>query len=229
MLTQVLDTPITKLTMGDEINVGNDFFNGRTLSLSVGVAMQVESAHLFLLHTVLEDVLDNKAASFAKRYFMPHTSQSLVHLDHDLRRLTSPTQFEELLPNVACIAVDDGVRNAAKKLADHISLVIFRDGIKSLLNDMAAEGIHAEGNDIAMNGISNGNDLLRSAVLEAALDEKVAKAVDHERIGLVDDGLDNLELLLGGADFQLLLQKDRGLLVVVAYNLVDNVFPVTRD
>lgn len=48
-------------------------------------------------------------------------------------------------------------------------------------------------------------------------------------ISLSDDGLNNLELLLGGADLELLLQEYRGLLVVVAYNLVDDVLPVTVD
>lgn len=31
MLAQVLDAPIAELSMGDEINVGNDFVDGRSL------------------------------------------------------------------------------------------------------------------------------------------------------------------------------------------------------
>ena len=42
-------------------------------------------------------------------------------------------------------------------------------------------------------------------MLEAALDQEVTEAVDHEGIGLVDDGLDNVKLLLGSADLELLL------------------------
>lgn len=39
MLTEMLDAPITELAVGDEVNVGNDFFNRRALSLSVRFAM----------------------------------------------------------------------------------------------------------------------------------------------------------------------------------------------
>lgn len=63
-------------------------------------------------------------------------------------------------------------------------------------------------------------------MLKAALDEEVAEAVDHERIGLLNDGLDDLILLLLGADLQLLLQEDGGLLIVAVDDLVDNVLPV---
>jgi len=45
-------------------------------------------------------------------------------------------------------------------------------------------------------------------MLKAALDEEVAKAVDHQGISLSDDGLDDLILLLRSADLELLLQED---------------------
>jgi hypothetical protein len=91
---------------------------------------------------------------------------------------------------------------------------------------MASEWIEAEGESVTMNSIGNCYDLLRSAVFEAALDQKIAKAIDHKRICLVDNGFDNFELLLGCADFQLLLQKDGSLLVIVTDDFVHNIFPI---
>lgn len=35
MLAQMLDTPVAKLAMGDKIDAGNDFFNGRTLEWKI--------------------------------------------------------------------------------------------------------------------------------------------------------------------------------------------------
>jgi hypothetical protein len=109
---------------------------------------------------------------------------------------------------------------------DHDGLVLLRNAIKRLLNDVASESVHAEIQGMATNSLCNGYYLLRRAMLEAALDQEVAKTVDHEGIGLVDDGLHNVKLLLWRAKFQLLLKKDRGLLIVAADNLVDYVAPV---
>lgn len=63
-------------------------------------------------------------------------------------------------------------------------------------------------------------------MLEATLDEEIAEAVDHKRIRLVDDSVDDLKLLVGCGDLELLLKEDGGLLIVVADNLVDDVLPV---
>lgn len=122
--------------------------------------------------------------------------------------------------------MDDSLRNATEELVHHDGLVLFRDTVKGLLHNVAAEGVHAEVERVAANGLSNGHDLLRATVLEAALHKEIAKTVDHERVGLIDDSLDDLVLLLRCADLELLLQEDRGLLVVAAHDLVDNVAPV---
>lgn len=66
-------------------------------------------------------------------------------------------------------------------------------------------------------------------MLEAALDQEVSKAVDHEGVCLSNNGLDNLVLLLRSSNFELLLKENRSLLVVVADDLVDNVLPVAVD
>jgi hypothetical protein len=65
-------------------------------------------------------------------------------------------------------------------------------------------------------------------VLKTALDKEISKAIDHEWIGLVNNCLDNIMFLFGCADFQLLLQENRGLLIVTADYFVYNIFPITR-
>jgi len=42
-------------------------------------------------------------------------------------------------------------------------------------------------------------------MLEAALNEEIAKAVDHQGVRLGNDGLNDFELLLCSADFEFLL------------------------
>ena len=64
-------------------------------------------------------------------------------------------------------------------------------------------------------------------MLETTLHEEISEAIDHQRISLSNNSFNDLVLLLHRADFELLLQEDGGLLVVVANDLVDDIFPVT--
>ena len=130
---------------------------------------------------------------------------------------------------MACIAVNDRLRDTAQQLMDHDSFVVFGYGVEGFLDDMAAKCIHAEAQCITTDGIGNGNHLLWCSMLEATLYEEVAKTIDHQRVSLGDNSLDDLILLLDRANFELLLQEDGSLLVVVADDLVDDVFPVTCD
>ena len=229
MLTEVLNAPVAELTMGNEVNIRDDFLDGGTLELSARTtSTQLHLTYFLLFHTVLEDVLNDKTTSLAKSNLVPHASKRLVDLDHNLRWLSRPSQLKQLLPDMTSIAVNDSVRNATEELANHVSLVVLRHRIEGFLNDVTPERIHAESNDVAMNGISNSDNLLRSTMLEAALDQEVAETIDHQGVGLVDDRLDNLELLFSGTDLELLLQEDRRLLVIVAHDFVNDVFPITR-
>lgn len=106
------------------------------------------------------------------------------------------------------ISVYDCVRNSSEQLTNHVGFVALWNGIKCLLDDMTTERIHAQGYDIAMDGVSDSNDLIGRAMLEASLDEEVAKTIDHERVGLVNDGFDDFKLLFGSSNLQLLLQED---------------------
>lgn len=211
MLADVLDAPVAELAVGDNIDAGKNFIDAWTL---------------VIVHAVLENVLDDETASLSKRDFVPHATQSLVDELHDKRRLSTPAELEQLLPDVACVAVDNGFRNATQELVNHDGLVLLGHAVKSLLDDMTAESVHAEVQSIAADSLSNCHNLLGRAMLEAALDEEIAESVDHQGIGLVDDGLHNVELLLGRAKLQLLLKKDGSLLVIAADNLVDDVAPV---
>lgn len=110
---------------------------------------------------------------------MPHAAKSLIDIAHDLGRGVTPAELKQLLPNVARIAVDDRLRDTAKQLVDHGSLVLFGNSIKRLLDNMAAKGIHAEIERITTDGLGNCDDLIVGSMLEAALNKEVAEAVDH--------------------------------------------------
>jgi hypothetical protein len=79
---------------------------------------------------------------------------------------------------------------------------------------------------MASNCIGNSNDLLGASVFKTALDEKVAETVDHQRIRLADDRPNDVVFLFSRADFELLLQENGRLLIVVADYLVHDVFPI---
>lgn len=83
--------------------------------------------------------------------------------------------------------------------------MLFRNRVECLLDYVASEWIHTQRKNVTMDGICDRNDLFGSTMLEATLYQEIAKAIDHEWICLVDDGLDDFELLFGCADFQLLL------------------------
>lgn len=189
----------------------------------------VTCTDLVVLQTILKDVLDHQTAGLSQGDLMPHTTKGIVDKLHDLGWGLSPPQLEQLLPDMTGVSVNDRLRDATEQLVDHDGLVVLWDRIERLLNDVATEGIHRQVEGVATDGFGNLDDLLWSAVLEAALNEKVAKTIDHERIGLGNDRLDNIVLLLRGADLELLLKEDGRLLVVVADDLVNNVLPVTVD
>lgn len=160
---------------------------------------------------------------------MPHTLESIVDILHDLRGSVGPAKLKELLPDVASIAVNDRLRDAAEELVNHDLLVVLGDRIECLLDNMAAKGIHREIKGIAPDSLGNLDDLLSRTVLEASLDKEISEAVHHQRIGLGDDGLNNLILLLGSTDLELLLKEDGSLLVIIANDLVNDVLPVAID
>jgi hypothetical protein len=185
MLTDVLDAPVAKLAMSHDVDATENLLDARALMFvnwhSNG---GTENTHLVFLKTVLKYILNNQAASLTKSNFMPHAAKSFVNILHDLRRRLGPAKLKQLLPDMASIAVNNSLWNTAKKLMDHDCLVIFRNRIKRLLNDMAAESIHREVQSVASNGLSNLDDLFRSSVLEAALNQEVTKAIDHQWISL---------------------------------------------
>ena len=160
---------------------------------------------------------------------MPHATESLIDILHDLRRRLSPAKLEKLLPDMTSVAVNDGLRDTTKKFMNHDSLVILWNRVKCLLNDVTAECIHGEIQRVSSNGLSDLDDLFGSTMLKAALNQEVAEAVDHQWICLSNNSFDDIVLLLGSANFELLLKEDRCLLIIVANNLVDNILPVAVD
>lgn len=130
---------------------------------------------------------------------------------------------------MAGVAVNNCLGNAAKQLMDHNRLIVLGNRVKGFLNDVAAECIHGEIQCVASNSFSNLDNLLWSTMFEATLDKEVAKAVNHQRVGLSDNGLDNIILLLSSPNLELLLKKDGCLLIIIANNLIDNILPVAVD
>jgi hypothetical protein len=228
VLADVLDAPVSELAMGNNVNVGEDLLDTGALLEHVSKTSKSwrGAMHLVLFKAIFKDVLDDEAAGFTQSYLMPHAHKRLIDILHDLRGGFSPPKLKKLLPDMTSVSMDDRLRDPAQKLMNHDSLEVFRNRIESLLNNMAPERIHGEVQGVASNGLGNVDDLFRRSVLKATLHKKVAKAVDHERIGLSHDSLDNLELLLGGTDLELLLQEDGSLLIIVANDLVDDILPV---
>jgi hypothetical protein len=130
VLTNVLDAPVAELTVGDNVNVCQDLFNARALDNTLAMTFLTDSSwyqtHFVLLQAVLENVLHHKATSLAQGNLMPHASKSLIDKFHDLRRRLGPTQLEELLPDMAGVAVNNRLGDAAEKLVDHDGLVVLR-------------------------------------------------------------------------------------------------------
>lgn len=91
---------------------------------------------------------------------------------------------------------------------------------------MATKRIHRQAERVAANGLRDLDYLLGSTMLKASLNQEVAETVYHQGMSLDNDGVNDLVLLLGRSDLELLLQEYGGLLVVDAYDLVDNVLPV---
>ena len=190
MLADVLDAPIAKLAMSDNVDACKHF---------------IDALALVFVDAVLEDVLDDEAPCFSEGYLMPHATKSFVNVSHDLRRRVAPAQLEELLPDMTSVAVDDRLGDATEKLVHHYRLVLFWNAVKSLLDYMAAKRIHAEVESIPTDCLRDSNHLFWRPVLEAALNEEVAEAIDHKWVRLVDDSVHNLKLLVSRADFELLL------------------------
>lgn len=85
MFADVLDTPIAKLTVSDNVNACKNLFNAGTLtSVSKSASDWGWKAHLVFLKTVLKDVLNYEATSFTQSNLVPHTLQSFVDKLHDL-------------------------------------------------------------------------------------------------------------------------------------------------
>lgn len=71
-------------------------------------------ACLVLFEAVLKDVLNDQATSLTKSNLVPHATESLVDVLHNLRWRLGPAKLEKLLPDVASIAVNDSLRDTTK-------------------------------------------------------------------------------------------------------------------
>lgn len=224
VFADVLDTPVSELPVGDDVDADEDLINARALHRTINIhrAAVDDATCLIFFQAILKDVLHNQAASLSKRNLMPHSAKCFVHISHDLRRGIAPAKLEQLLPDVTSIAVDDSLRDATQQFVNHDRLVLLRHCIEGLLYDVAPERVHAEIESIATNRIGDLDHLSWSAMLKAALNQEVAEAVNHERVGLSYNGFDKLKPVLRCAYFELLLEKDGRLLIGIANDPHDN-------
>jgi hypothetical protein len=199
---------------------------GRWLVVSTFLFIQKGVAYLVFLETVFKHVLNNKTTSLTQCNLMPHAAKGFIDILHDLGRRLGPTEFEELLPDMAGITVNDCLRNSTEEFMNHNSLVVLRDAVERFLNHMTAESIHGQIQGIATNRLCNFDYLFRGAIFETPLNEEVAKAIDHQWISLGNNGLYNVILLLRSTDLQLLLEEYGCLLIVVAHNFIHDILPV---
>ena len=211
MLTDVLDAPVAELAVGDDVDARQHL---------------VDAWAFVFFETILEDVLDHKTASLAESHLMPHAAKCFVDVRHNLGRRVAQTKLEQLLPHVAGVSVDDCLGTATEEFVHHECLVLLRHIVVGLLDNVAAERIHAQVESVAADGLSDGNHLFRHTVLKASLNQKVAKAIDHERTCLVNDGLYDVVLLFRCANLEFLLEKNRSLLIIAINDPVDDTFPV---
>lgn len=161
--------------------------------------------YLLFLHTVLENVLHHQTAGFTQCNFMPHSTECLIHLGHDLRGIATPAELKKLLPNMASIAVNHRLWDSAEKLVYHHSFILLWHAVKGLLDDMTAKRIHAQSEGISSDCIGNGHNLFRGSMLKTTLDEEVTESIDHKWVRLSSNRLDDIKLLFSCTDFELLL------------------------
>jgi hypothetical protein len=107
--------------------------------------------YLVFFKTVLEDILDNQATGLAKSNFVPHATECIVDILHDLRWRLSPTKFKELLPDMASITMNHRLRDAAEQLMNHDGLIVLWNRVKCLLNDVTSESVHGEVQGVTTN------------------------------------------------------------------------------
>lgn len=191
MFADVLNTPISKLSPCQDINLNEYFVNGRSLNscelYHVLVWMPEEGksgvsremANLLVLDAILKNILYYETACLAQGNLMPHAFQSLIYFEHDLRGLITPAKLEQFLPNMACIAMDHRFGDSSKKFMHHHGLVFFGDTVKGFLDDMASKRVHAEAQSIASYRIRDGNYLFRRTMFKASLHEKIPESVHH--------------------------------------------------
>lgn len=231
MFTNVLDAPVSELAMGDDVDIGEYFFDAWALQSHCQYysAVSLRLCYLVVFKTVLKDVLNDQTARLSEGNLVPHAPQGVVDILHDLRRRLSPTKLKELLPHMAGVTMNNSLRDAAQELMHHDCLVIFGDRVKRLLDHVASKRVHGKVQGVPSDGVRDLDHLLGSPMLKATLNQEVPEAIDHQGVRLRHDCLNNLILLLRAADLELLLKKDGRLLVIVANDLVHDVLPIGAD
>ena len=97
-------------------------------------------ADLIVFEAILEDILNNKAASLPESNFMPHSPQCLIDVLHNLRRVSRPAELEKLLPNMTSVLKVKKKKERKRKRKRRNNL----ENVSFIRNQESGEGTHID-------------------------------------------------------------------------------------
>lgn len=120
-----------------------------------------------------------------------------------------------------------GFWDPSKQFTDHSCLEFLWNTIECLLDNMTSECVHTQGHCVTPNGRRYAVNLILRSMLEAPLNKEISKSINHQLVCLCNNSLYNSVLLFDRANLELLLQEYGCLLIIIADNLINNIFPIT--
>ena len=151
-----------------------------------------------MFRTVLKDILNDQGTRLVHSYTGPSACDRTVDIGHDRRGSVGPTDFKDLLPDMTSVPMDNRLSDTSKHLGDDPGLGILFYIIQRFLDYMASKGITSQRQDITPHRLRQSINLLSRSEFETALDQEVAKSVRHQRVGLTQDRVNDLDLLFWG-------------------------------
>ncbi len=90
VLTDMLNAPVSKLAVGDDVDVCQNFLDAGALYVQLASLIphlpSSRDSDLVLFKAILKNILNHQASGFSQGNLVPHASQGLVHVLHDLGR-----------------------------------------------------------------------------------------------------------------------------------------------
>lgn len=175
-----------------------------------GAAQQLlEDGSGLLLVAVFQNPLDNSASVWVSCEGV-HLSGEGIHDELDEMRWYF---LDALLDDVVAVLVLDALHYIALEFLDELSLLVYLNNLKCLLDHSASVHLHREVEDMASELVGENATLLRCTVLEELLNYIVSKHIDHQYKCRWQDLVENKLLLCDLSDLQFLLDKSGSMLV----------------